>query len=141
MNQKFNPKAQSRAVGSGSILDHQFQRSVDLQGFDLNLFTGALEPQIGASLADSEAPNLDLIDEFGKDRADDAQSVFVAFRLEPQQGREQIGYCPGGPSLRLASDRVRNRNAVIVTMESAEQFRQPASGEMHRRFNQSYEDA
>jgi len=72
----------------GSSLDRHVQRSVNFQDLDLDPFAGALEPQIGARLADSEAPNLDVVNMFGKDRADDAQSLFVAFRLKPQQGSE-----------------------------------------------------
>src|SRR6185503_6956519 len=74
----------------GSSLDRHVQCSVNFQDLDLDPFAGSLEPQIGARLADSEAPNLDVVNVFGKDWADDTQAVFVAFRLKPQQGREHI---------------------------------------------------
>src|SRR5215470_909910 len=83
-------------------LDIHVQPSINLQDFDFYPLARALEQQVGARLADSEAPNLDAIDEIGKRRADDAEAVFVAFRLEPQQCRDQIRHRPGGPGLRLA---------------------------------------
>src|SRR5262245_41651234 len=112
--------------------DIYVQPSINLQDFDFYPLACALEPQVGARLADSESPNLDAIDEIGKRRADNAEAVFVAFRLEPQQCRDQIRRRPGGPGLRLAGDRVRNRNAVIVAVESSEQLRQPARIEINR---------
>src|SRR5215813_459018 len=125
----------------GSSLDNYLKLSINLQRFDFDPVAGALEPQIGARLSDAEASNLDLVDEIGKRGSDDAQSVFVAFRLEPQQGSEQIRRRSRGPCLRLARHWVRNGNAVIVAVESAEQLRQTAAVEMNRRLEEPYEDS
>src|SRR5262245_42664837 len=108
------------SITIGSSLNHQVELPVHDQDFNFDTFACALEPQIGARLADFEATNLDVIDEFREDRADNAQAVFVSIRLESQQGCEQIRHRPGGPGLGLTRDRVRNGNAVIIAVESAE---------------------
>src|SRR5262247_4256025 len=105
------------SITMGSSFDHQVEFSIHLPDFNFDTFACALEPQIGERFADSKIVNLDMVDEFGEERADNAKAVFVPFRLEPQQGCEHVRHRPRGPGLWLTRDRVRHGNAIIIAAE------------------------
>src|SRR5262249_33070111 len=104
----------------GSSLDNQVQLSFKLQDFYFDPIACSIESQVGPRLTDSELMNLQVVDKFRKSRSDDTQTFIKAIRLKPQQSYQEIRYCARGPGLRLARDRIGNRNAVIIAMESAE---------------------
>src|SRR6188508_1162831 len=89
----------------------------------------AVEQQVDRRITDAQVRQRDLAEPVGQVRMQQLELVPVGMGAEPEHGLEEQERGPGGPGLRRAGDRIRDRRRGVSPVEATEELRQSVVGE------------